>query len=269
MASKKIDLTGKKIGKLTVIREFRVPYTGIRKEKKSILMLECQCECGNSFFPYRSNVLSGYTKGCLRCARASNLVGKKIGKLLVLERFWANNSPSWSKLRYKIQCDCGNRFETKSSNLRMLQGKNCPRCRPKKKLKLSIKESTKKTNFKKHLIKRLELVGKTFGYLKCIHFERWEYTPSRRYPVYLLRCKCGNRIFRRGDRFPYILSCGCLQKEKVKRNRSRARLTDKDVKEIKDLINSGIYKMKEIAKIFKVDATLISNIKNGKAYKLE
>lgn len=62
----KLDLIGKKFGRLTVIRE-----CGNDKHGKSIW--ECICDCGNHIFPVGSNLVRGKIKscGCLRNEKSS------------------------------------------------------------------------------------------------------------------------------------------------------------------------------------------------------
>lgn len=56
----KIDLTGQKYGKLTVI-ELAIDEAG--KKKKWL----CRCECGNEAIVSSSNLRSGHTKSCIQC----------------------------------------------------------------------------------------------------------------------------------------------------------------------------------------------------------
>lgn len=60
----KIDLTGHKYGKLTVLRI----DTDIPGKKKKWL---CKCECGNETIVSGSNLRNGHTKSCLKCGYES------------------------------------------------------------------------------------------------------------------------------------------------------------------------------------------------------
>lgn len=60
----KIDLTGHKYGKLTVLRI----DTDIPGKKKKWL---CKCECGNETIVSGSNLRDGHTKSCLKCGYES------------------------------------------------------------------------------------------------------------------------------------------------------------------------------------------------------
>lgn len=62
---KVIDLTGRRFGKLTVIKR---AYDYIRPSGQHEIQWLCQCDCGNTTVVHRSSLLSGDTKscGCLR-----------------------------------------------------------------------------------------------------------------------------------------------------------------------------------------------------------
>lgn len=62
---KVIDLTGRRFGKLTVIKR---AYDYIRPSGQHEIQWLCQCDCGNTMVVHRSSLLSGDTKscGCLR-----------------------------------------------------------------------------------------------------------------------------------------------------------------------------------------------------------
>jgi hypothetical protein len=106
----KIDLTGKRFGKLTIIKE--VP----KEERKNPRHVEwlCQCDCGNTHTVISNLLTKEKTKscGCLRWEKAqmtgikNDIVGKKFGLLTVIERVLdpKNNH----KTIWLCQCDCGN-----------------------------------------------------------------------------------------------------------------------------------------------------------------
>ena len=82
----------------------------------------CQCKCGNQVEVFGKSLRNGNTKscGCYQRERAAqsnmdrveNIVGKKFGKLLVVEEtgFITHNSGKRSRV-YKCLCDCGNYCE--------------------------------------------------------------------------------------------------------------------------------------------------------------
>ena len=263
-----IDLIGQKIAKFLVIREFPVPYKGKMKNRKTFKRLECKCDCGNTFFPYKSNVLSGYTKGCLNCSNANNYIGKRIGKIEIIDRFWDFDQKKYSRVYYKIRCDCGHVFDISSNTARRLKGIRCKKCPKKPKPLLNRQQAIEVTNYKKHLKSKDRKIGQISGYLKCIKFYGWKPAKNRRLSFYIFKCKCGQKIVRRGDSVGRIFSCGCLQKESVPRGEKNcnASLSNKDVFSIRELLKAALYTQREIAKMFNVPEQTISHIKLNKAY---
>lgn len=97
---KRIDLTGQKFGKLTVIK-----YVGGSKHL-------CKCDCGNESIVFTSNLKRNHTKscGCLndlkRKQRSIDLTGKRFGNLLVLRKVKNHNKRNTSQ-KWLCKCDCG------------------------------------------------------------------------------------------------------------------------------------------------------------------
>lgn len=94
MSSRKYYLENKRFGKLLVIE-----YISNGKYR-------CKCECGNEYIGVVSDLMKGKTKscGCLKKSRQLDIVGKKFGKLLVLERIGLNKHKHYE---FKVLCDCG------------------------------------------------------------------------------------------------------------------------------------------------------------------
>jgi len=263
------DILNQRFGKLIVIREFSVPYEGKMKNRKTFKRLECKCDCGNTIYPFKSNILAGHTKGCLRCSHSSNYIGKRIGKIEIIDRFWKYDKEKNRGIYYKIKCDCGNIFETKSAIAGKLKEIRCSKCPVKPKPLMNRYDSICFTNYKKHFKSKDRKIGQISGKLKAIKFIGWKNEKSRRYSLYLFKCKCGQKIIRRGDIVGRVFSCGCLQKENLLRgeNNPNSILTDKDVIVIRELIKTGVYKQRQIAKIYNVHESIISQIKLNKIYK--
>lgn len=107
-----IDETGNQYGKLTVL--YRIKNTDSGRA-----MWHCQCSCGNEVNVLGKNLRNGRTKSCgcyqrkraieSNMARTESLVGKKIGKLFVIEEagFVTHSNGKRNRL-YKCLCDCGN-----------------------------------------------------------------------------------------------------------------------------------------------------------------
>ena len=107
------DISGKRFGKLTAIKD-----TG--KRSYNSVVWECLCDCGKKK-ELTVNHLRGGTKSC-GCIRDKNLVGKRYGRLLVIDRASnrKNNRVTWNCL-----CDCGNRTEVLTPSLISGNTKSC------------------------------------------------------------------------------------------------------------------------------------------------
>jgi hypothetical protein len=106
------DLTGQKFGKLTVLRRdfsYSRPYW------------ECQCECGNFKTVRGDSLTRGITKSCGCTTGAADILNKRFGKLVVIERAGRGDKNS----RWLCKCDCGNIVEKTYSNLIKSQYPNC------------------------------------------------------------------------------------------------------------------------------------------------
>ena len=115
---KKIDLSAKKFGRLTVIKD-----SGKRDNNGSI-MWECRCECGNTVFVSGTSLTHGFTKSC-SClqkdivseyskSRLNDLSGQRFGRLTVLR---LTENIVGKKKRYVCKCDCGNEIIVQAGNL--------------------------------------------------------------------------------------------------------------------------------------------------------
>ncbi len=107
---KKIDLVGRKFGKLTVLEECS------RSKNGSIKWL-CECECGNKAIVRSDELRSGHTSscGCLPKSVPEDLKGKRFGKLTVLsEDCRSDNGVIW----WQCLCDCGSLLEVRSHSLK-------------------------------------------------------------------------------------------------------------------------------------------------------
>lgn len=101
------DLTGHKFGKLTVI-DMIYDYN----DNKSQTYCKCICECGN-IIKRSANSLKRRSQSSLQscgCAKnelanmkSKNVVGKKFGRLFVIEEY-----PNAGNRKLKCICDCGN-----------------------------------------------------------------------------------------------------------------------------------------------------------------
>lgn len=134
---------GQKFGKWTVLE-----YAG--KDERSNHFYKCQCECGIIKNVKKSNLTSGHSKSCFKCARKraatvktvipyidgkpksgintkprknnKSLIGQKFSRLTILED---TGKRYYGYVVYKCQCDCGNIFEAPTHNIKAGQVKSC------------------------------------------------------------------------------------------------------------------------------------------------
>lgn len=108
------DLTGMRFGRLAVVES-------VGQNKNKNYLWRCRCDCGNEIITSGGNLTSGKVKscGCLQkdivsAARFDNLVGKKFGRLTVLELV---GKEGYNYI-WKCQCECGDFKFVKSNDLR-------------------------------------------------------------------------------------------------------------------------------------------------------
>lgn len=127
----KINLEGKKFGRLTVIKD-----SG-KRDSSGNIMWECRCECGNTACVKGKSLTSGISKscGCLQREIASetmkknfdDLTGRKFGELTVLG---LDNSYVRKNRDYKwiCKCSCGEIVSVFGNNLRKGNSTRCRKC---------------------------------------------------------------------------------------------------------------------------------------------
>lgn len=192
----KINLTGQKFGRLTVLED-----TGKRSAGGNVIW-KCQCECGNIKEANGSDLKRGRVKscGCLRKDLAStDLTGQRFGRLLVLQ-FTGKINNDKRKI-YKCQCDCGNICEVNSHNLTQNHTKSCG-C-------LNLQKMRQRGfNSKK------DLTGQRFGKLAVIKDSEKRGKNGQVY--WLCKCDCGKETLVYGQNLTNkkIISCGCLKQSK-------------------------------------------------------
>ena len=119
---KKIDLTDKRFGKLTVLSQAENIQT---PNGRSHVAWNCQCDCGNFCVARSDNLRNGHTLSCGCIAmenrrraglgRKLSLEGKCFGKLLVQED--SGKRDNRGGVIWKCLCDCGNITFISTSNL--------------------------------------------------------------------------------------------------------------------------------------------------------
>lgn len=102
---KKIDLTGQRFGKLTVLKEAEK-----RNDHGSVCWI-CRCDCGNQVTVSSDNLRRNHTQSCgckkkeAAQQRVVDLTGKKFGKLTVIKK--AKNPYKGRHICWECNCDCG------------------------------------------------------------------------------------------------------------------------------------------------------------------
>jgi hypothetical protein len=262
----KKDYSGCWIGGLYIIKEIQAPYRGKESNRKTIRKLECKCLCGNIFYPYKGDVITKRSTQCMNCARVPFKIGDKIDHLTVLER-------DRNRIRgYICLCECGNKSSVLSRYLSKGKSpKRCEKCRYFKKYsnkpKLSIQELAEIRAKEKHYKSMNEKIGKKFGNLKVLSFDKWENCPVRRRAWYRCKCICKNIIAVRGDHLKYRKSCGCISRGKKGPDNWKSNFTKDQVLAIRELKKTGMYTQREISKMYNANETTISSIVLKKTYR--
>ena len=118
----KINMINKRFGRAVVIKELERDVIG------HDIKYECLCDCGTTFITGGNSLRSGKAQscGCYNKERVSethkiNMIGKKFGKLLVIEQAVSPNK----RLYYRCKCDCGNLTTVVGEDLRSGHTQSC------------------------------------------------------------------------------------------------------------------------------------------------
>ena len=196
-----VDLTGRKFGRLTVLR----------RDAKGTGRWLCQCECGSVKSIASGTLNSGHTKscGCLRAEaeQKGDLTGKVFGRLTVLRR-------SETRPRHWVcRCSCGNEKEIFSGNLTRGLTKSCG-C-------YNIESISKR--------QLDDMTGKKFGRLTVI--KRAKENDRQGKVRWICKCDCGKTVevtgwnLRSGD----TMSCGCLHKDVMAEKHTKWRTKEEKI----------------------------------------
>ena len=191
------DLTGQKFGKLTVLKR-DLERTG------GAAYWICQCECGN-IKSIRGTNLTAAVKptrscGCLskeinsKRIDTQSQIGKKYGRLTVLERDLSKPIGHKQESFWICQCDCGNTTSVRLSQLTSGKTRSCGCLR-----------SELLTRFN-----TLDITGQKFNMLVAI--ERTNQKTSKNDWLWLCKCECGNETLIPTNSLTsgHVCSCGCL-----------------------------------------------------------
>lgn len=208
----KINLTGKIFENWTVIRE----ATKDEKNNRPGTYWYCKCKCGNEKIVSGQVLRKGESKscGCLTTKkiseanknRAENLIGKKFGKLLVIERDFIKEkeNPNRGSTYWKCKCNCGNIISTLRSSLISGATQSCG-CLRKEKSAIHLADVSS-CNF-------IDLTGERFGKLTVLYKSN---NKSKNGVLWHCKCDCGKEkdILSNSLRSNNTASCGCLGKSK-------------------------------------------------------
>lgn len=196
---KKIDLTGKIFGQLTVIEE-------IPQRKNNKIYWKCQCSCGNIIEVSGDCLRRMITTHCPNCNKSHNklnLLGQKFGKLTVIEEMPSKNGYSM----WKCKCECGNIVIIRGSHLTSENTKSCG-C-----------TSTNKLIEYNHT-RMKDLTNQKFGELIALYPNG---SNDRRRIIWHCKCSCGKECNLSSDDLisGNTKSCGCKRnssfgEEKIK-----------------------------------------------------
>lgn len=113
----RIDITGKRFGKLVAQYPVRSPKTGK-------LQWHCQCDCGRVTNVDLQHLKTGNTKSCGYCTKVRyDLTGKHFGRLVVTGR--TNRKSTSGNYYWACQCDCGRKVDAESYLLRHGKVRSC------------------------------------------------------------------------------------------------------------------------------------------------
>ena len=177
----------------------------------------CHCDCGNSVEVWGRDFAKGKTDcGCVRF-KANDLSGMRFVRLFVLGPVFKNRFGNW-----RCRCDCGKDMVVKTSELKFGKTNSCG-CWTKDRMKAKKGKTT------------LNLGGERFGRLvaKVRVGIRWNKA------LWLCQCDCGKEsVVGSGQlRSGKTKSCGCYQREVVKKMMTNHLLTEEEREEQKERRN--------------------------------
>lgn len=124
----KLDLTGQKYNKLTVVRETD------KRDSSGCIIWECRCECGNITYASSSALRSNHKQSC-GCANKEqiqrvgyknciDITGQKFGRLTVIKK---SNIRKDRRVCWECICECGSKIITTGKGLRsgLIQSCGC------------------------------------------------------------------------------------------------------------------------------------------------
>jgi len=168
------DLTGKRFGKLTALE-----YNPEKQKWK------CQCDCGN--ITYKTTGHLNSTAVSCGCSQKQDLIGKRFGKLVVLEK---SKNRRRGHYLWICQCDCGNICEKPTGELNAGTATSCG------------------CSWRQPAVYE----GDRFGRLVAV---RPTEKRSARAVIWECLCDCGKTVYVRTTSLSsgHTTSCGCVKQE--------------------------------------------------------
>jgi hypothetical protein len=116
----KHDLTGKKFGLLTAIRQVKKPL-----HRENGVFYECMCVCGTLKVVSAGDLTTGNSKscGCSKPGKIKNLTGQKFGLLTAIrlsDKKGTHNEAVWN-----CKCDCGGTIDVVGTSLTQGWTRSC------------------------------------------------------------------------------------------------------------------------------------------------
>lgn len=217
----KIDLSGQKFGRLTVIKE-----NG--RDASNKIMWLCKCDCGNEKTIRGNDLRSGkiLSCGCYQQEKSHeerpylsskkpkpkiDLTGKTYGYLTVicLDEDYTLEKRKTSKTNpgiwWKCQCKCGNEIRVKTAELNNGHVKSCG-CLQKELASANMKNTIQKLGADARFI---DLTGQKFGKLTVIKRDSEKQSAQI---FWICQCECGNVKSINGSSLKSnaTQSCGCI-----------------------------------------------------------
>lgn len=135
--SKKIDLTGQRFGKWTVLHE--------GNKNKNATMWYCKCDCGKEKDVCYGTLVRGTSTscGCSCPGQVKDMTGQRFGRLQVVSQ--APKKTYTKQIVWKCICDCGNSIDVVGGDLRSGKVKSCGCYNREKLIDCNLKHGRSKT----------------------------------------------------------------------------------------------------------------------------
>lgn len=215
---KKIDLTGKRFGRLLVTGE------SPKRDRDGNVYWDCICDCGNETtvrgrgLRDQNSAKNTRSCGCLHKDHLEtknrnfieSMIGQRYGRLLVIEHSYSHDSGYGNY--FKCVCDCGEVTTVRSNAIRTGLTRSCG-C-------LNLDTGAR----------RLDISGMTSWQLTAVEYSHTSNINGRSVAFWLCKCSCGEVVTvpTRYISHKMAKSCGCHKPEPMTeaQKRIRARMSE-------------------------------------------